>query len=167
MEGRKHLIDWLKDAHGMEQKAESLLQRQAERLKHYPEMKARIERHIEETRSQAQRLEGCITRLNGDTSAMKDFSGKVMANMEAIMNAAAEDEVVKNAIGSYSFEHFEIASYRSLIAAAEAVGDQQTAQVCREILEEELAMASWVEENLPKVTKMYLERKAEGEPAKR
>lgn len=167
MEGRKHLADWLRDAHGMEEKAESLLKRQAERLEHYPAMKARIEQHIEETRSQAQRLEECINRLDGDRSAVKDVAGKAMANIGAMFNAAAEDEVVKNAIGSYSFEHFEIASYRSLIAAAEAVNDSYTARVCREILSEEVAMATWLEENLPDVTRTYLQREAVDEPAKR
>lgn len=167
MDQRKHVASWLRDAHGMEEKAESLLKRQAERLEHYPAMKARIEQHIEETRSQAQRLEECISRLDGGTSAMKDFAGKVMANMEAMMNVAADDEVVKNAIASYSFEHFEIASYRSLIAAAEAVGDTHTAQVCRDILREEEAMASWLEQNLPEVTKTFLERDAADVTAKR
>lgn len=167
MERRKHLADWLRDAHGMEEKAESLLERQAERLEHYPAMKARIEQHINETRSQAKRLEECISRLDGGTSAVKDFTGKVMANMTAMFNATAEDEVVKNAIGSYAFEHFEIASYRSLIAAAEAVNDEFTARVCREILQEEIAMATWIEENIPSVTRTFLEREAMDEPAKR
>ncbi len=167
METRKHLTDWLRDAHAMEEKAESLLKRQAERLEHYPEMKARIEQHIEETRSQAQRLEECINRVNGGTSTVKDATAKMMANMEAIMNAAAGDEVVKNAISSYSFEHLEIASYRSLIAAAEAAGEDYVAQVCRDILKEEEAMASWIEENLDTVTRTFLEREQADVTAKR
>lgn len=167
MEGRKHLVDWLRDAHAMEQQAESLLKRQAERLNNYVEMRRRIEQHIEETRSQAQRIEECINRVDGDTSAMKDIGGKISANMSALFNAAAEDEVVKNTIGSYAFEHFEIASYRSLIAAAEAVGDQYIARVCREILQEEEAMASWLEEHLPETTQMFLKRDEIDAPAKR
>lgn len=167
MEARKHLIHWLRDAHGMEQQAESLLQRQSERLESYPEMKARIDRHIEETRSQAQRLEECLAKMGEDTSAIKDLGGKITANMGALMNAASDDEVVKNAIGSYSFEHFEIASYRSLIAAAEVAGEEYIAEVCRNILKEEEAMAQWVEQNLPTVTETFLGFETAGISGKR
>mgnify|MGYP002716823196 CR=1 FL=1 len=41
-EAREHLLDWLRDAHAMEQQAEKMLKAQAERLEHYPELKARI-----------------------------------------------------------------------------------------------------------------------------
>ena len=49
---RENLLDWLRDAHAMEQQAESMLKGQAERLEHYPELKGRIVRHIEETQGQ-------------------------------------------------------------------------------------------------------------------
>lgn len=42
---------------------------------------------------------------------------------------------------SYVFEHHEIACYRSLIGAAEELGDAETAELCTEILREEEAMA--------------------------
>jgi len=34
-----NLIDWLRDAHAMEQQAEKMLTAQAERLEHYPVLK--------------------------------------------------------------------------------------------------------------------------------
>ena len=37
---------------------------------------------------------------------------------------------------SYVFEHLEIACYRSLIGAAEELGDAETAELCTEILRE-------------------------------
>jgi ferritin-like metal-binding protein YciE len=54
------LIQWLRDAHAMEQQAESMLTAQALRLDNYPELRARIEQHIIETRHQAQKLETCL-----------------------------------------------------------------------------------------------------------
>lgn len=167
MERHKHLIDWLRDAHAMEEQAESMLKRQAERLNNYIELRTRVEQHVQETRSQAQRIEECINRLDGGTSAMKDLGGKISANMGALFNAAAEDEVVKNTIGSYAFEHFEIACYRSLIAAAEVAGDEYVARVCRDILKEEEAMASWLETNLPETTRLFLQRDEIDAPSKR
>lgn len=58
-----NLLDWLRDAHAMEQQAESMLKGQAERLEHYPELKGRIVQHIEETQGQQRLLLECIERL--------------------------------------------------------------------------------------------------------
>jgi ferritin-like metal-binding protein YciE len=65
---------------------------------------------------------------------------------------------VKGAMASYTFEHMEIAAYRVLIAAAEAVGDAQTKSTCEQILKEELSMASDLEASLPDLTRKYLSR---------
>lgn len=158
METTKHLVDWLRDAHAMEKEAISILERQAERLEEFPEMQARIRQHVQETRSQADRVESCITRLNGGTSTIKDVTGKLMGNLAAMTNAMATDEVVKNAMADYAFEHFEIAAYKALAEAADMTGDRQTAEICRQIMREEEAMAKWMEEHLPAVTRGFLQQ---------
>ena len=40
---RDRLIQWARDAHAMEARAETMLGMTASRLEHYPELKARIE----------------------------------------------------------------------------------------------------------------------------
>lgn len=60
MPGNKEcLVQWLR---GRETQAESMLQAQASRLESYPELRGRIERHIETTRRQTERLEGGLDR---------------------------------------------------------------------------------------------------------
>jgi len=61
-------------------------------------------------------------------------------------------------MASCAFEHMEAAAYRVLIAAAEAVGDEQTQAICERILQEELSMASDLERHLPALTRKYLSR---------
>ena len=51
-DAREHLLDWLRDAHAMEQQAEQMLKAQAARIENYPALKARIEAHLEETLGQ-------------------------------------------------------------------------------------------------------------------
>lgn len=157
-DAREHLLDWLRDAHAMEQQAEQMLKAQAARIEHYPELKARIEQHIEETLGQQALLEGCITRLGSSPSMLKDTMGKVAAMGQAIGGMVASDEIVKGSMAGYVFEHMEIASYRTLIAAAEALGDQETRAACERILVEEEAMARWLQDHLPDVTRQFLER---------
>lgn len=157
---KEHLLDWLRDAHAMEQQAEKMLRAQSERLEHYPQLKARIDDHIEETLWQQEQLEGCITRLGGSTSLLKDLAGKLMAFGQAVGGMAVSDEVVKGAISGYVFENLEIASYTVLITAAEAAGDLETQEVAEAILPQEQAMADWLLEHLPEVTEAFLSRSA-------
>lgn len=153
---REHLLDWLRDAHAMEEQAETMLKGMEGRLEHYPELRTRIAQHIQETHHQAERLRHCIQDLGGDTSLLKDWTGKVMATMQGFSGAMATDEVVKGAMFSYAFEHMEIAAYRNLIAAAQILGEARTAQVCQSILEEEIAMAAWLEEHMGSVVSQFL-----------
>ena len=51
---QENLLDWLRDAHAMEQQAEQMLKAQSKRLEHYPQLKARIDQHIELARCSKQ-----------------------------------------------------------------------------------------------------------------
>ena len=96
--------------------------------------------------------------MNTSTSTMKDLGGKFAAMGQAIGGSMAPDEVVKGSVASYAFEHFEIANYRALIAAADQLGEIRIKEVCESILQEELAMAKWLEDNLDDVTRAFLAR---------
>ena len=152
----ERLVQWLRDAHAMEEQAAMMLSGTAKRLEHYPQLKARIEEHIAETQRQGERIAACIERLDGGTSSLKDAAGKMVGLGQAISGLFTGDEVVKAALAGYAFEHMEIASYRILIAAAEVAGDRQTKQVCEQNLAEEEAMAEWLKNNIADVTQTYL-----------
>jgi len=164
----ENLLDWLRDAHAMEEQAETMLSAMAERIENYPQVRAKLQQHLEETRDQARRLEACIKRRGSDTSTTKDLAGKFVAMGQGLGGMFASDEIIKGSMAGYTFEHMEIAAYTVLIATAEAVGDAETASTCRGILEQEKAMARWLEENLPAVTRQYLGREeTPGATAKR
>ena len=150
------LLDWLRDAHAMEEQAETLLSSQAGRLKDHPEVKAGVERHLEVTRRQAHRLEACISRHGGSASSVKDVTGKLFALGQSFSGVFAADEVVKSCLAMYTFEQMEVASYRILMEAADVVGDPETRRVCEEILREEEAMAEWVSQQFASITRSYL-----------
>ncbi|WP_313328652.1 ferritin-like domain-containing protein [Stutzerimonas balearica] len=156
----ERLIEWLRDAHAMEAQAETMLNKQASRIENYPDLKARIEQHIVETQNQAKLIEGCLRRYDKSYSGFKDMGGKMMAMGQAMGGMMVNDEIVKGAQMGYVFENLEIASYTILIAAAQAVGDTETQQVCERILEEEVAMAEWLRQHLPQLTQAYLTRTA-------
>jgi ferritin-like metal-binding protein YciE len=84
------------------------------------------------------------------------MAGKMVAFGQGMSGMFVEDEIIKGAMASYTFEHMEASAYRVLIAAAEAAGDGQTKAVCESILKEELSMASDLESHLPGLTRKYL-----------
>jgi ferritin-like metal-binding protein YciE len=153
-----NLLDWLKDAHAMEQQAESMLTAQAERLENYPDLKQRIQQHIEETKWQQTQVDAAIKRLGGSPSTFKDMTGKLMAFGQAVAGSAMSDEVIKGSMSGYVFENLEIATYTVIITAAKAAGDLETAKVCEAILEQEKAMALWILEHLAPTTQQFLGR---------
>jgi len=163
-----NLLDWLRDAHAMEQQAEKMLEAQAGRLENYPQLKSRIEQHLEETKGQQRLLEDCLKRLDSSPSLLKDIGGKLMAFGQAVGGMTVSDEVVKGAMSGYVFENMEIAAYTVLIAAAQDVGDSATEASLKQILPQEVAMADWLREHLPEITRAYLARdRADADEAKR
>jgi ferritin-like metal-binding protein YciE len=158
-------ITGLINAHALEEQAITLLSRQVERLESYPEMSQRIQMHIEESRRQASRLEEILQALGTSSSTIKDLGTKFMGNMAALMHAPMQDEVVKNTFANFAFEHYEIASYRSLLTMAELAGDQASPKLLRESLNEEISMAKWIEEHLDATTRKYVQLTAAGQKA--
>jgi ferritin-like metal-binding protein YciE len=69
----------------------------------------------------------------------------------------AKDKMVKNAMGDYAIEHFEITTYKILITTARDLGMEDIATVCEGILRDEQEMAKWLEQSLPMVTRTHLQ----------
>lgn len=157
-EQKKRYIAWLRDAHAMELGLVQNLEEQARdaQKEGKMEIKARIDEHIEETKRHAEKIESCMARHGENPSTFKDTMGKAMGFMQGAMKSMFADPMVKNALESYAAEHMEIAAYRSLTTAAEALGDTETAEICRGIIEDEVRMAEWVFEQIPVATQEHV-----------
>jgi ferritin-like metal-binding protein YciE len=153
-------LAWLNDAYALEQSLVEVLERHVTDAKDYPTIQARLQQHLDETRRHAELVKGCVERLGGDTSAIKSGMAKVMGTFQGMSTRFAKDELIKNALADYSAEHFEIASYTSLLAAARSLGDTETAQVCQQILQDEQAMQDWLLHQIPVITEGLLQIEA-------
>ncbi len=153
-------MSWLNNAYSLEQSLIQTLENHASQAKDHPQVQARMQQHLEETRRHADLVKGCIERLGGSTSTIKSGMSSVIGTVQGMSTGVSSDALVKNALSDYSAEHFEIASYTSLISAAQALGDQETARVCENILQDEIAMANWLEQQIPIVTQEMLRQQA-------
>lgn len=162
----EHYHDWLRDAHAMEKQAESMLESMASRIDNYPELRARIEQHLSETKNQIVQLETILDRNDISRSVIKDSMSKMAALGQSIGGIFPSDEggifpsdeIVKGSISGYVFEQFEIACYTSLLAAAKNAGDTASIPTIEAILNEEKQMADWLIQNIPQTTEKFLIR---------
>ncbi len=150
------LVRWLNDACMMERSIEETLLKHMNDFGDMLSFRARLERHVEETREHARSVERCIERLGGKPSMVKNVVGEIMGRVQGLSTAMYRDEQIKNVLAEYATEHFEIACYQSLSAVADQLGEQEVVRVCREIIAEEEAMADWLREQLPEVTMHFL-----------
>ena len=157
---RDTLIVGLRNAYGLEGQAISTMENVHSRLEHYPELKAAVGQHLEETRRQQQMVEQTLGKFGESPSGLKEMVMKLTGNLQSLFHASAGDEVLKNLFALYAFEHFEQASYRSLIAMAEDCGEQEVASTCRQILQQEEAAGEKLKGLIEPISRAYLQREA-------
>lgn len=151
----------LRNAHAVEKQALAIMTPQVERIANYPEVADRLRLHIDETHGQIARIDDILAGLDTSASTLKDAALSMSGGMAAIAHSVAGDEILKNSYANYAFEHFEIAAYRSLLTLAEDGGFTQATTALRQSLAEEEAMAAWIDQSLPDVTRRYARLRSE------
>lgn len=166
-EPQQTIVSWLNDAYAMEYWLVNTLEDHAKDAKDYPQVQSVIERHVEATKRHADMVEHCVARLGGDTSALKsgvaEMTGAMQGAGSNLHGGKEHDTLVKNALADDASEHFAIASYTALMTAARAAGDMETAQTCQTILQDEMAMAQWLEQSLPIIVQEIMSRNVAAE----
>lgn len=153
-------ISWLKDAYAFERKLAPELKAHASQAQEHPEIQSKLEQHLAETEAHAETVKRIIEELGGEVSSVKTAMGEAAGAMLGMSTGLAEDRVVKNALAEFTMEHTEIASYVSLLAAAEHLGLPQVIPPLRAILREEEEMAEWLRMQISRVTIHHLQHEA-------
>ncbi|WP_419899128.1 ferritin-like domain-containing protein [Roseomonas sp. USHLN139] len=164
---RDTYVTGLVNARALETQAIELISRQLDRLENYPQLEARLREHLAESEQQRTRLDELLREHETSHSSIKDFITGMVGNLAALGHAPMQDEIIKNSLANYAFEHFEIASYKSLLTLAELAGDSRAPGLLRQSLAEEERMAQWCADNLDDITRRYAARRASGEQASR
>jgi ferritin-like metal-binding protein YciE len=138
---RELLIDELRDIYHAENQLVKALPKMAKAAK-AQKLRQAFEHHLDETKGQVERLDRVFEQL--DTRS----SGKRCEAMQGLIEEAKEmieeiktPEVLDCAliVGAQKVEHYEIASYGSVCALAEALGEKDVMQLLEETLNEEKA----------------------------
>ena len=153
---RDEVIDWLNDAYAMERSIEITLRKQADNEDAHRALRDRARIHLDETAEHANRVSQCLQMLGSSPSALKTVAGQVMEIGKGLTTKFARDERVKDFLAAYGTEYFEVACYKSLIAAASSAGEDQIVPLLEQNLKEDQAMASWLDMNVGAITRDYL-----------
>ena len=161
------LVQYLGEAYSKERELERSLQAHIAMTTRKPYQK-RLKEHLRETKNHAKLVERRIKQLGGAgtvgnlskeaASLAKQGTalakGQLHAARGVVPGLGNEDELqLKNAKTEFSEEHEEIATYRAIEVLAEEVGDKETAKLARQIRREEERMASFIERQIPVLTK--------------
>jgi ferritin-like metal-binding protein YciE len=135
------LLDELRDIYHAEKQLVKALPKMAKRAKS-DELRQAFEHHLEETKGQVERLEQVFEHLNARSSgkrceAMEGLIEEAKEMMEDITTPEVLDAAMISA--AQKVEHYEIASYGSVHALAEALGHKDAAKLLEETLGEEKA----------------------------
>ncbi|MGZ8455140.1 MAG: YciE/YciF ferroxidase family protein [Gemmatirosa sp.] len=114
-----------------------------------PEMKQRMEAHYVETEQQIGNLERAFEAMGLKARAQKCPS--ILGIMEEHDEFKTEEEPSKAILEAFDLgsglrvEHYEIAGYRSAIALARALRQREVVDLLKQNLEQEVAMAKFIE----------------------
>ncbi len=157
----------LQNTHAMELQALQIMERQIERLQHYPEMEQALRAHVEETHRQRDRLEEALQAASAEPSTLKEGVLGFIGNMAALAHTPASDEILKNALANRAFENYEAAAYQALLVFTEEAGQSRFLSGFRQSLQEEVAMAQRVADLVEPTTRRYLSLALAGQKADR
>jgi len=134
-----------------------------------------LERHLDETRAQATRLQRRMADLGATRNPIRLAVGTVeaavgqavalgKAPLDLLRGASGEEKLLRNARDEAASEALEIASYDALEAIATQLGDETTAQLARDHRAQEEQTLRELREVIPQLARDVVAAQVQGEP---
>lgn len=148
----------LQELRSVEEQLAQALPRMANMAEH-PDLKEAIVAHLEETRSQRDRLDGLLGRHSADPREHRDGSMQTIIAEAEKWASMVEDRDLRDAgliASAQRVEHYEIAVYGTLATWAKQLGHEEDLRILLEILSEEKR----TDERLTELAKGIINREA-------
>jgi ferritin-like metal-binding protein YciE len=143
---KNYLTKHLDEAHAMEQNVLRMLDGMIQTTDD-PAMLDALEHHKYETQQHARLVRERLEAHGAEPSTVREIGGVVGALAKLPLDMIRGDKAGRNARDGYATEHMEIASYELLKRVAQRAGDDETAELCDRIVEQERAMAEKIAES--------------------
>jgi ferritin-like metal-binding protein YciE len=152
---QSQLIKHIDEAHALEQTVARMLDGLIASADD-PEVIDRLEHHKLETQQHESAMRRRLEAHGAQPSMVRQAAGMLEAMFKMPLDLMRGEKAGRTARDAYTTEHLEIASYELLRRVAERAGDEETAVACRDILEQERAMATYIEENWDRFAELSL-----------
>jgi ferritin-like metal-binding protein YciE len=172
---QQKIVQYLNEAHATEQALVRVLQSQIA-MTPRGSYRTGLERHLDETRSHANRVARRLQELGEGSNPLmavvgtvETVVGQVLAlgktPFDLLRGSGGEEKVLKNAKDACATEALEIATYTALERLAQSVGDEDTAKLAASILADEEKMLQRVLREIPKLTDAVVGADVKGQPS--
>ncbi|MGZ4293748.1 MAG: DUF892 family protein [Solirubrobacteraceae bacterium] len=172
---QQKVVQYLNEAHASELGLVQVLQGQIAMTPRGSYRNA-LEKHLEETRDHAHRIERRLAELRPGTNPLQAVMGwaeETLAQTVALAKlpfdlfrgSGGEERVLKNAKDACATEALEIATYAALEHLARAVSDGTTASLADSIRSDEERMLERVMREIPKLTFAVVRADVQGDPS--
>jgi ferritin-like metal-binding protein YciE len=132
------------------------LERAAE-LSEDEELQSLYQEHLEQTHEHERLIKERIEAHDLEPSAVKDLTMRAGAIGLRQLADVPPDTPIKLSMHFYAFEHLEIATYELLARVARDAGDDETASVAEQILEQEREAAEKIAGTFDKAVELVLQ----------
>jgi ferritin-like metal-binding protein YciE len=165
------LVQYLNEAYGLEKRLETALEAHLS-MTTQTAYKKRLKEHLSETKRHARDVKKRVKQLGGEVATVEapgpsqvtDAAQAVLSGaqkaaalaqgpLHALRGTGGEEKQLKNAKTEYASEAEEIATYSGIEALAAVLGDKETQRLARAIRREEERMRSFLEKEIPRLTK--------------
>jgi ferritin-like metal-binding protein YciE len=133
-----------------------------------PQLQNLLKEHVEQTRQQIQTLKEVFSLLGQRPKGVTcDSAQRLVVEAAKTMEEAATNGIRDILIGraAAKVEHYEIASYRGLVTAAELMGQDQIKSLLEQNLQQEEHAADLLERSAPQLLQKVLQTTAGPVPA--
>ena len=172
---QQKVVQYLNEAHASEVALKRVLQSQIA-MTPRGNYRSTLEKHLDETRSHAERVQGRLSELGDGVNPLaaglgiaESIVGQVIAlsktPLDLLRGSGGEEKILKNAKDACATESLEIATYTALEHLAQAVGDDKTAKLAASIRADEERMLARVMRELRTLTVAVVGAEVEGEPS--
>ena len=154
----KHIItNLLKDAYALEQAIIELLEQHGSDTED-SELKTRLEDKADSINDRAEKIKERVEQLDDEVSTAKTGLAAIIRNMEDYPAGYEKGRLIKDTIVEYGAEYIEKATFKALLAAAKECRDEQTINLCNDLIGDEAETAEFLDQNLGDTVTDYIQR---------
>ena len=150
----------LRNQHAVETQAIGTVKNELSRMEPYPELHAKMQQEMQQSTTQAARLDDLLAKHGTKASLAKEAVTGTVATVAGFVHAGASDEVLKNVLAAVGYKAYEIGSYKVLLTLADAAGASADKAALEQSMKEEQEMGDWLGSHLPGFVHAFLQQQS-------